>query len=99
MADMPSQCSPFGHRDYSTTYWHLLYLLNVFREGDAVLRATARKLTAHNPEQRSSILQVAASLSDVENVSVKRKVSQSLPDIVEVDGENGKPSTVKRQKI
>jgi hypothetical protein len=39
----------------------LLYLL---RKEDTVLRSAAR-LTAHNPEQRPSMLQVATSLSDV----------------------------------
>jgi serine/threonine protein kinase len=76
----------------------LLYLLDEFREEDTVLRTTARKLTAHNPEQRSSMLQVAASLSDVANVAVERKVSRSLQDTVEVDGENAKPP-LKKQKL
>jgi len=76
----------------------LLYLLDEFREEDTVLRTTARKLTAHNPEQRSSMLQVAASLSDVANVAVEGKASRSLQATVEVDGENAKPPRVKRQK-
>jgi hypothetical protein len=41
------------------------------------------------------MLQVASSLSDLANVTVKRKASQ---DIVEVDGENTKPPRVKKQK-
>jgi len=62
-----------------------------------VLRTIARKLTAHNPEWRSSMLQVAASLSDVVmNVAVKRKASRSLQDTVEVDGENTKFQKQKR---
>jgi hypothetical protein len=56
--------------------------LDKFRAEDTVLRMTARKLTAHNPEQRSSMLQVAAALSDVVNVAVKRKALQSLPDCI-----------------
>jgi serine/threonine protein kinase len=68
----------------------VLYLLNKFRGKDTVLRTTARKLATHNPEQRPSMLQVAASLSDVANVAVERKASRSLQDTVEVDGENAK---------
>jgi hypothetical protein len=63
---------------------------------------TARKLIAHNPEQRPSMLQVAASLSDVsdvENVAVERKALRSLQDTVGVDGENANPPRVKRQKL
>jgi Protein kinase domain len=77
----------------------ILYLLDKFKKEDTVLRATARKLTAHNPEQRSSMLQVAASLSDVAKVAVERKALQFLQDAVEVDGENAKPSSVKKQKL
>jgi serine/threonine protein kinase len=73
----------------------LLYLLNTFREEDTVLRTTATKLTTHNPDQRSSMLQVAASLSDV---AVERKAWRSLQDTVEVDEENVKPPRAKRQK-
>ena len=76
----------------------LFYLLDKFREEDTVLRTTARKLTAHNPEQRLSMLQVATSLSDEENVAVKRKASRSLKDTVEVDGENEKSPMVKKKK-
>ena len=71
----------------------LLYLLNKFRKEDTVLRTTARKLTAHNPSRRSSMLQVAPSLSlsNVANVAVERKAWRSLQDTVEVNGENAKP--------
>ncbi|KAF8501598.1 kinase-like domain-containing protein [Russula emetica] len=78
----------------------LLYFLNKFRGEDTVLRTTARKLTAHNPERRSSMLQVAASLSDVvTNEAVERKASRSLQVTAEVDRENVKPQTVKKQKL
>jgi hypothetical protein len=53
----------------------LLYLLNKFRKEDTVLRTTERKLTTRNPERRLSMLQVAASPSDVANVAVERKAS------------------------
>ena len=69
----------------------ILYLLTVSRKEDTVLRTAAEKLTAHSPEQRPSMLQVAASLSDVVNVAVERNVS------LEVDGEILKPSSVKKQ--
>jgi serine/threonine protein kinase len=72
----------------------LLYLLDTFRKEDTVLRTTARRLTAHNPDQRSSLLQVAASLSNVANVAVERKASRSA-------GHSGyaKPPRVKKQKL
>jgi serine/threonine protein kinase len=77
----------------------LLYLLNKFRKEDTVLRTIALKLTTHNPELRSSMLQVAASLSDAANVAVERKATRSLQDTVEVDGENAMPPRVKKQKL
>ncbi len=77
----------------------LLYLLDEVREEDTVLRMTARKPTAHNPDQRSSMLQVAASLSDMVNVAVEGKASRSLQDTIEVDRENAKPPRVKKQNL
>jgi serine/threonine protein kinase len=81
----------------------LLHLLNKFRKEDTVVRTTGRKLTAHNPELRSSMLQVAAllPLSDVGNVAVERKAWRSLQDTVEVDGEleSAKRPRVKKQKL
>ena len=50
---------------------------------------------AHNPEHRSSMLEVAASLSDVANITVKRNTSRSLRDTVKVDGERAKPMAKK----
>ncbi len=76
----------------------LYYLLDKFNE-DTVLRTTARKLAAHNPDQRPSILQVAASLGNVVKVAVERKASRSLQDTMEVDEESAKPLTVKKQKL
>ena len=58
----------------------LLYLLNKFRKEDAVLRKIARKLTAHNPEQRWSMFQAAASLLDTAYEAVERKAWQSQQD-------------------
>jgi serine/threonine protein kinase len=77
----------------------LLYLLNKFRKEDPVLRTTARKLTAHNPDQRSSMLQFVASLSDVANIVVEGKALRSPQDTMEVDGENAELPRVKRQKM
>jgi len=76
----------------------LLYLLENFREEDTVLRTLARKLTAHNPEQRPSMLQVAAPLSDVANVVVERKAWRPLQVTVEDDGEDAQPP-MKKQKL
>jgi serine/threonine protein kinase len=50
----------------------LLYLLDRFKKIDTVLRAIAGKLTAYNPDRRSSMLQVATSLSDVANVAAEK---------------------------
>lgn len=77
----------------------LLYLLDEFENEDTVLRATARKLTTHNPDLRSPMLLVPTSFSDVVNVAVERKASRSLQDTVEIDGENANFSRVKRQKL
>ena len=77
----------------------LLYLLNKFRKEDTVLRTTARRLAAHNPDQRSSILQLTALPSDVANTAVRRRVSRSLQNTVEVSEEIGKPPRAKKQKI
>jgi serine/threonine protein kinase len=77
----------------------VLHLLNETRKEDTVLRTTVRMLTTHNPERRPSMLQVAASLSDVVNVGVGRKASRSLQDTVEVDGESAKPPRAKKQKL
>jgi hypothetical protein len=71
----------------------------LFRKENTVLKMTARKLTTHNPERRPSMLQVAASLSDVANVAIERKASRSLQDTVEVDGESAKHPRVKKQKL
>ena len=76
----------------------LLHLLDKFRK-DTVLRTTARKLAAHNPDQRSSILQLTALPSDVANAAVGRKVSRPLQNTVEADGGNAKPLRGKKQKI
>jgi hypothetical protein len=64
-----------------------------------ILRTAARKLTAHDPAQRSSMLQVAESLSDVANVAVRRKASRSLRDTVDVDREKAEPPRAKKQKL
>ena len=77
----------------------LLYLLNKFRKEDTVLRTTARRLAAHNPDQRTSILQLTALPSDVANAAVGRKVSQSLQNTVEAGAEIAKPPKAKKQKI
>ena len=57
------------------------------------------KLSTRNPERRCSTLQVAAPLSEVANVAVERKISQSLPNTVKFDGEDAKPPMVKKQRL
>ena len=78
----------------------LCYLLNKFRKENTALSSITRKLTARNPQRRSSMIQVAASFSllDVANVAVERKAWRPLQDTVEVDGENAKSPRVKKQK-
>jgi hypothetical protein len=78
----------------------LLYLLNKFRKEDTVVRTTAMRLAAHNPDQRPSIPQLAAALPlDVANAAVGRKVSRSLRNTVEAGAEIAKPPKAKKQKI
>jgi serine/threonine protein kinase len=78
----------------------LLYLLNNFWGEYTVLSTNARELTAHNPEHRPSMLQVAPSLSDVASVVVeKEKAWQPLQFRVEDDGGNAKPPRAKKQKL
>ena len=77
----------------------LLYLLNKFRKEDTVLRTTARRLATHNPDQRTSILQLTALPPDVANAAVGRKVSQSLQNTVEAGAEIAKSPKAKKQKI
>ena len=79
-----SMCKPIKADRWSTGKV-LLYLLDKFREEDAVLRTTAMKLTVHNPKRRSSMLQVAASLWDVADVAVGRKASRFLQGRVDFD--------------
>src|SRR6267154_1749509 len=84
---------------WSTGQVSSLTFLDKFMEEDEVLRTTAMKLTAHNPERPSSILQVPASPWDLADVAVGRKASRSLQDRVDLDGENTKPPRVKKQKL
>ena len=51
----------------------LHYLLNVYRKDDTVPRMAVGKLTAYNPNQRWSMLQVAGLLSDVANVVIAKR--------------------------
>ena len=59
----------------------LLHFLDKFGEEDTVLRTTAGKLTAHDPEQRPSMLQVRAE-DDGENAKPLgvKKQKLSAPD-------------------
>jgi serine/threonine protein kinase len=74
----------------------ILYFPDELREEDRVLRATGKKLTPYNPEQRLSLLQVAATPSVVENVAVKGKALRFLQDAIEVDWE---PPRLKKRKL
>ena len=70
----------------------ILYLLNRSKKEDTVLRTTAKKLTARNPEQQPSMIQFATLLSET-------KAPRSLRVAVEVDGENAMTPRVKKQKL
>ncbi len=101
--DVQRRCTASMYSPIKADRWSsrqvIFYLLGNLGEEDMVLRTTARKLTVHNPDQRSSMLQVAASPSDVVNVTVEGKASRSLQDIAEVDGENRKLPEGKKQKL
>ena len=56
-------------------------------------------LNTRNPDQRSSMPQVAVSPSDVANVGVEKMASRSLQDTMEVNIENAKPPKMKKQKL
>ena len=96
-----SRCSAPTKADRWSSGQALLYLPGRVwqerRQEDTVLKTTARKLTGRRPEQRPSMLQVAASPSDVANVAVERKAWRPLQDTVEVDGENAKSPRVKQK--
>jgi serine/threonine protein kinase len=96
--EVKSMYSPIKADRWSTGQV-LRYLLNNSREKDTVLRKTAGELSTHDPNQRSSMLKVAALLSVVANVAVEGKASQSLQGNVGVDGETAKPPRVKKQKL
>jgi serine/threonine protein kinase len=93
-----SMYSPIKANRWSTGQV-LLYLLNKSRKEDKVLRTTARKLSTHDPNQRSSMVQAAALPSVVANVAVEGKASRSLQESMGVDGETAKPPRVKKQKL
>jgi hypothetical protein len=81
----------------------VLYFLDKLGKEDELLRAIARKLMAHNPKQRPSLLKchtwVAAPLQDVPNVGevIEQKAPRPRQDIIEVDGESMKPPKAKRR--
>jgi len=51
------------------------------------------------PKQRPAMLEVAASLSDVDNVGSEREASRPRQDGMEVDEENAKSPMAKKQKL
>jgi hypothetical protein len=61
--------------------------------------AIALELMAPNPKRRPSILEVAASFSEVDNVASESRALRSRQDRVEVDEENVKPPSVKRRRL
>ncbi len=77
----------------------LLYLLEGLGKEEELLVMIARNLTAHDPKQRPSMLEVTAPLSDVDDVASERKASRSRRHIEEVDGESAKSPRVKKQKL
>jgi serine/threonine protein kinase len=83
----------------------VLFLLDEFRKEDNHLRAFARKLTAHYPKQRPSLLEWCShstpALLEVGNV---RKAGESKAwrvqqDPVEVGGENTMSPKAKKQRL
>jgi len=76
----------------------VLYLFKELKEEDKYLRSIAEKLTALNPNQRPSMLEITRPVLDVANVAGGRKFSRSLQDIVEDDEENAKPPKAKKRR-
>ncbi len=69
----------------------LLYLLEgLGKEEEELLMKIAWNLTAHDPKQRPSMLEVAAPLTDVDNVASERVAPRSRQDREEVDGESAR---------
>jgi hypothetical protein len=83
----------------------VLFLLDEFRKEDNHLRAFARKLTAHYPKQRPSLLEWCShstpALSEVGNVwkAGKSKAWQVQQDPVEVGGETTMSLKAKKRRI
>jgi len=76
----------------------ILYLFKELKEEDKYLRSIAGKLTALNPNQRLSMLEITRPVLDVVNVASGRKFSRSLQVIVEGDEENVKPPNTKKRR-
>ena len=82
-----------------------LYLLDMFRKEEKPLRTIARDLTAHNPKQRTSLLEWRSYLFppflDISNGwdIDERNASRTRQDSMGVDGENTKPPDAKKQRL
>jgi serine/threonine protein kinase len=83
----------------------ILYILDELGKEHELLRAIARKLEAHNPKQRPSLLEwhtwVAAPLQGVPNVGEvgERRAGQPRQDTIEVDGESMELPKAKKQRF
>jgi hypothetical protein len=77
----------------------LLYLVKESEKEEEQFMTIARKLMAPNPKRRPSILDVAASLPDVDNAANESRASRTRKDRVEGDEETAKPPSVKRRRL
>ena len=77
----------------------LFYLFRELEEEDKYLRSIAGKLTAHSPNRRLSMLEIAPPVSNVANVAGYAKVLRSLQVIPKGDKENAKPLKKQRREV
>jgi hypothetical protein len=80
----------------------VLFLLDAFQKEDKSLRAFARKLTAHNPKQRPSLLEWCSHLtplSEIVDVGKAGKNGRRRQDAMEADGENRMSPKAKKQRL
>src|SRR5258708_20919759 len=77
----------------------LCYLFMELEEEDKYLRSIAGKLTAHSPNRRLSMLEIAPPVSNVANVAGYAKVLRSLQVLPKADKENAKPLKKQRREV
>jgi len=77
----------------------LFYLFRELEEEDKCLRSIAGKLTAHSPNRRLSMLEIAPPVLNVTNVAGHAKVLRSMQVIPKGDEENANPPKKRRRVL